>query len=185
MCSTVAMLGLLLWIPYPSFLVWTPYFWSPCHCFSWFGEIYLPLFTAEGYVDDFVTWDFTCLRVSFFQSLSWVLCGSLDNSKVISASFQNHPLIIFWSSVFKKVCCHSDSLSFECGPLFTLFSDPGTLHSGLPCGSVVQNLPSKQETWVQWLGQKDLEKEMATHSSTLAWRIPWTEEPSGLQSLGS
>ena len=40
--------------------------------------------------------------------------------------------------------------------------------------------------WVQSLGQEDsLEKEMATHSSILAWRIPWTEEPGGLQSMGS
>ena len=62
-----------------------------------------------------------------------------------------------------------------------MFSDPGTLHSGLPCGSVVQNLPSKQETRVQCLGQDDrLENEMATHSSILAWKILWTEEPSGL-----
>ena len=42
-----------------------------------------------------------------------------------------------------------------------------------------------QEIWVQFLGRKDpLEKEMATHSSILAWRIPWTEEPGGLQSMG-
>jgi len=42
------------------------------------------------------------------------------------------------------------------------------------------------ETWVQSLGWEDpLEKEMATHSSILAWRIPWTEEPGGLQSTGS
>ena len=42
------------------------------------------------------------------------------------------------------------------------------------------------ETWVRYLGQEDpLEKEMATHSSILAWRIPWTEEPGGLQSSGS
>ena len=42
-----------------------------------------------------------------------------------------------------------------------------------------------QETWVQSLGQEDpLEKEMATHSSILAWKIPWTEEPGGLQSTG-
>ena len=42
-----------------------------------------------------------------------------------------------------------------------------------------------QETWVQSLGQEDpLEKEMATHSSILAWRIKWTEEPGGLQSMG-
>ena len=49
---------------------------------------------------------------------------------------------------------------------------------------VVKNLPAMQETGVQFLGQEDpLEKEMATHSSILAWRIPWTEEPGGLQSM--
>ena len=43
---------------------------------------------------------------------------------------------------------------------------------------LVKNLPIVQETWVQFLGQEDpLEKEMATHSSILAWKIPWTEEP--------
>ena len=43
-----------------------------------------------------------------------------------------------------------------------------------------------QETWVTSLGQEDpLEKKMATHSTILAWRIPWTEEPGGLQSIGS
>ena len=50
----------------------------------------------------------------------------------------------------------------------------------------VKCLPTMWETWVRSLGQEDpLEKEMATHSSTLAWRIPWTEEPCGLQSRGS
>ena len=45
----------------------------------------------------------------------------------------------------------------------------------------VKNSPVMQETWVQSLGWEDpLEKEMATHSSILAWRIPWTEEPGGL-----
>ena len=49
----------------------------------------------------------------------------------------------------------------------------------------VKNLPSVQKTQVQSLGQDDsLEKEMATHSSILAWRIPWTEEPAGLLSMG-
>ena len=60
---------------------------------------------------------------------------------------------------------------------------------GFPSGSVVKNLPAMQEAqemWVQSLGREDpLEKEMATHSSILAWRIPWTEEPGGLQSMGS
>jgi len=51
---------------------------------------------------------------------------------------------------------------------------------------MVKNLPAIPETWVQSLSQEDrLEKEMATHSSVLAWRIPWTEEPGGLQSMGS
>ena len=49
----------------------------------------------------------------------------------------------------------------------------------------VKHLPAMQETWVQSLGLEDpLEKEMATHSSILAWRIPWTEEPGRLQSMG-
>ena len=57
---------------------------------------------------------------------------------------------------------------------------------GFPGGSVVKNLPVKQETWVQSLGQEDpLEKEMANHSCILAWKIPWTEQPGGLQSMGS
>ena len=48
----------------------------------------------------------------------------------------------------------------------------------------VKRLPTMRETWVQSLGQKDpLEKEMATHSSTLAWKIPWTEEHRKLQSM--
>ena len=51
---------------------------------------------------------------------------------------------------------------------------------------MVKNLPAVQEIWVQSLGQEDPpEKEMATHSSILAWEFPWTEEPGGLQSMGS
>ena len=50
---------------------------------------------------------------------------------------------------------------------------------------LVKNPPGMWETWVQSLGREDpLEKEMATHSSTLAWRIPWMEEPGRLQSMG-
>ena len=53
-----------------------------------------------------------------------------------------------------------------------------------PVAQVVKSLPAMQETWVQSLGWEDsLEKEMATHSSFLAWRIPWTEESGGLQSI--
>ena len=52
-------------------------------------------------------------------------------------------------------------------------------------GQMVKNLPAMQETWVLSLGWEDLlEKGMATHSSILAWRIPWTEKPGGPQSMG-
>ena len=51
---------------------------------------------------------------------------------------------------------------------------------GFPVAQMVKNLPAMQETWVRILGQEDpLEKRMATHSSVLAWRILWTEEPGG------
>ena len=50
----------------------------------------------------------------------------------------------------------------------------------------VKRLPTMLETWVRSLGLEDpLEKEMSTHSSTLAWRIPWIEKPGGIQSMGS
>ena len=51
---------------------------------------------------------------------------------------------------------------------------------------MVEHLPTMQETWVQSLGREDLlKKEMAKHSSILAWEIAWTEEPGGLKSMGS
>ena len=60
-----------------------------------------------------------------------------------------------------------------------------TVGKGFPCGSAVKNPPAMWETWVRSLGWEDpLEKGPATHSRMLAWRIPWTEEPGGLQSMG-
>ena len=59
------------------------------------------------------------------------------------------------------------------------------LSKGFPGASVAKN-PDKQEAWVPFLGLEDpLEKEMATHSSILAWETPWTEVPGGLQSANS
>ena len=58
--------------------------------------------------------------------------------------------------------------------------------SRVPGGSAIENLPAMQETQVQSLnGENPLEESMVTHSSTLAWEITWTEEPGGLQSMGS
>ena len=64
--------------------------------------------------------------------------------------------------------------------MFTLDSS-----EDFPGARTVKNLPVMQKTWIQSLGQKDpLEKESATRSSILAWRIPWTEEPGGLVAHG-
>ena len=72
----------------------------------------------------------------------------------------------------------------DCGLLFSLLVAPQ--HVGFPIAQMVKNLPAMQEIQVRSLDQEDaLEKEMAIHSSVLAWRITWTEEPGGLQSMGS
>ena len=74
---------------------------------------------------------------------------------------------------------------FPQGVYFLLFKTLNKVGASL-VAQLVKNLPVMQETWVQFLGQEDpLEKKMATHSSILAWRITWTEEPGRLQSLGS
>ena len=68
----------------------------------------------------------------------------------------------------------------------TLGRDKKTENRASLLAQSVKSLPAVQETWVQFLGQEDtLEKGMTTHSSILAWRIPWTEEPGSLQSMGS
>ena len=68
----------------------------------------------------------------------------------------------------------------NCGDLFMC------MYRASQVAHVVKNLPTVQETQVQSLGQEDpLEKGMAAHSSILAWRIPWSEEPGRLQSMGS
>ena len=59
-------------------------------------------------------------------------------------------------------------------------------HETYLVAQMVKRLPTMQETWVQPLGREDaMEKEMETHSSTLDWKIPWTEEPGRLQCMGS
>ena len=76
-------------------------------------------------------------------------------------------------------------------PTWIYFTARGFLIGALPIGAssvvqMVKNLAAMPETQVQSLGREDpLEEEMATHSNTLAWKIPWTEEPGRLQSMGS
>ena len=87
-------------------------------------------------------------------------------------------LIVLSNSVLKYLLTQGQtSVSLLWGSLWYL--------RGFPCSSV-KNLSAMQETWVRFLGWEDpLDKEIATHSGILAWRIPWTEEPDRLQSMGS
>ena len=72
---------------------------------------------------------------------------------------------------------------FHYGMLYIMYYH---IHTASLVAQLVKNLPARRETWARSLGREDpLEKEMATHSSILAWRISWTEEPNGLQSMGS
>ena len=116
-------------------------------------------------------------------------------------------LSLFIHALDKEMTTHSNVLAWripgtgEPGGLLSLGSQSRTWLKwlsisisndtyGFPSGSAVKNLPAvqemQQEPWVQSLGQKDpLEKEMATHSSILAWEVSWTETPGWLQSMGS
>ena len=96
---------------------------------------------------------------------------------------QNDLSVRYWSLIFslKNTACPISRTDFS-------FTDDCKLAVQLIASlmaQTVKNLPEMQETWIQSLGWDDpLEKEMATHSSILAWRTPWTEEPGGLQSMG-
>ena len=78
--------------------------------------------------------------------------------------------------------------SFSRKSLWTFASfglSPPTRTGASLVAQLVKDLPTMQETWVQSLGQEDpLEKETGTHSSILTWRMPWTQEPGRLQSMG-
>ena len=70
--------------------------------------------------------------------------------------------------------------------MLALLANNHVVDGDFPIAQMIKNLPAMKETWVRSLGQEDpLEKEMAVHSSILSWRIPWTEEPCGLQPMGS
>ena len=86
-----------------------------------------------------------------------------------------------WLSGKESACNAGDVVSFPGSGRC-----PGDCVAASPNGSVVKNLPAMQETWVLSLGWEDtLEEEEATHSRMLAWEIPQTEGPGGLQSMGS
>ena len=77
-------------------------------------------------------------------------------------------------------------MSMLLSPFTSLFLPPTVSYWASLVAQMVKRLPTMRETWVQSLGwENPLEKEMATHSSILAWKIPWTEDSGRLQSMGS
>ena len=82
---------------------------------------------------------------------------------------------------FRRLSQDSEGIHSLIQQIFSFYK-----HGAFLVAQTVKCLPAMWDTWVRSLGQEDpLEKEMATHSSILAWRIPWTEEPGRLQSVGS
>ena len=143
-------------------------------------------------------WGFCCCSslntVKYLKVMQWVAIDS-DQRWVISWWLQS----VLWMETEMENSIKM-TLSEQCqvmqpqGELFFCGVFPTSDHLVLPtaldgASLVAQRLkylPAMQETWVRFLGWEDpLEKEMATHSSILAWRIPWTEKPGGLQSMGS
>ena len=138
------------------------------------------------------SWGDTCVNVTLvcFQRgklTLYIIC--LSNIILF-----NHSFIYLFMSLYLCVDCFPHEIktsqwwwkfdfscwwSFLVVLLFCLFS------LGFPYGSAGKELPAMQETWVQSLGWEDpLEKERTTHFSILAWEVPWTGEPGGLQSMG-
>ena len=113
----------------------------------------------------------TCLSSRFMSIILWP-----GTTLLVPMLCQNASCL--WGAWYQ-------SLNFETFP-FTLMSRLLVAVWIFPVAQTVKNLPAMQETWIRSLGQKDpLEKGMTIHSSTLAWRIPWTEEPGRPQSMWS
>ena len=133
----------------------------------------------------------SCLRWLFLWSvLLSVSQAAVPSSSVLAVAlvlyfplFQHKTLLPAWenrTSVASSGCCFYLPL-----PQHNRFACSFSHCRGFLVPQTVKNLPAMQETQVRFLGQEyPLEKEMATHSSILAWRITWTEEPDGLQSMG-
>ena len=118
-------------------------------------------------------------RISELKNLEPALCLLCTGSSSPAAAL--HPLKMYTCAKFIGAGAATVGVAGSRTGIRTMF---GSLR--LPWGAqMVKNQPALQETRVQSLGQEDpLEKGIGTHSSILAWRILWTEEPSGLQSIG-
>ena len=111
----------------------------------------------------------------------WRQCTSMLSPIALQCGGSWSPVDLFWSDLIWSVAMKTVLLSFFSYGHFKLktFSKPEIV----PCNNVSKSIQCKSHSLLGW--EDPLEKGMATHSSILAWRIPWTEEPGGLQSMGS
>ena len=125
-------------------------------------------------------------KPGLLQSMGSQNWTQLSDWTTTTKSWGDKALLYF---AFISVPQHSTLLTLGSVSLIWRLGPTQNLNLSLVASLVAQrlkHLPGMRETRIQYLGQKDpLEKEMATHSSTLAWRIPWKEEPGRLQSMGS
>ena len=142
------------------------------------------------------TWALKSALYSYSQPLFWTiwirnlplrfnqtlfLCHTL--SLFLLTNFSSQPHCWLWK-VRAGSAIKSYLATMLCWMMFVTWAVV-PIHLTSLVAQTVKHLPTMQETWVQSVGQEDLlEKEMATHSSILAWKIPWTEEPGRLQSMG-
>ena len=150
--------------------------------FFWFiGEYITSLLTlasgysfcppSDAYVRSFLYPLYTLIKLYYTKALS-------DQASSLAPDW-----ILLLQGPSIPVYSRDSTTTFQCFTLWATRED--RLEEGI-VAQTVKHLPTMWETWVQSLGQEDpLEKEMATHSSTLAWKIPWMEEPGRLQSMGS
>ena len=102
-----------------------------------------------------------------------------------NAIHKHFNLYFYLIKVLRNFCLATNFLILKLGTKYTPIAEKVSLMASL-IAQMVKYLPAMRETWVRSLGWEDsLEKEMATHSSTLAWKIPWTEETCKLQFMGS
>ena len=121
---------------------------------------------------------------SFLSIEKCLMIYRRSNTKYRWAVWDVYYIVWFKFALF---CCYREVQFLQWQLYFAgRISVTSTSFQALLVAQTVKNLPAIQETGVQSLGQEDPpEKGMATHSSILAWRIPWTEEPGSLQSMGS
>ena len=142
------------------------------------------LYMTTGKTIALTRWTFVAKLMSLlFNMLSRLVIAFLPRSKCLLISCLQSPSTMILEPMIKSITVSIVPPSI-CHEVMGL--DAMIFQSASLVAQRLMHVPAMQETWVRSLGQEDaLEKEMATHSHILAWRIPWTEEPAGLQSMGS